>query len=167
MVTTAARARDAAKNPVRVLGAGESQCAYHVSQIPDLTTTPGVASAREAFAMAGITPDDVDVFEPYDNFTSAVVSQLEDVGFCKKGEGGSFVQEGHTEPGGSLPTSTMGGGLSYCHPGALGLLLLIEAVRQVRGEAGERQVPGAKIAVAHGVGGPAFSTSATVVLVHD
>jgi acetyl-CoA acetyltransferase len=167
VVTTAARARDAAKSPVRVLGAGESQCAYHVSQIPDLTTTPGVASAREAFAMAGITPDDVDVFEPYDNFTSAVVSQLEDVGFCKKGEGGSFVQEGHTEPGGSLPTSTMGGGLSYCHPGALGLLLLIEAVRQVRGEAGERQVPGAKIAVAHGVGGPAFSTSATVVLVHD
>ena len=117
--------------------------------------------------MAGIGPKDVDVFEPYDNFTSAVILQFEDVGFCKKGEGGAFVQEGHTEPGGSLPTSTMGGGLSYCHPGALGLLLLVEATRQVRGEAGERQVVDAQIAVAHGVGGPAFSTSATVVLARE
>lgn len=164
VVTTAARARDAAKTPVRVLGLGESHGAYHVAQIPDLTVTPGAAAARQAFAMAGITPSDVDVFEPYDNFTSAVISQLEDCGFCGKGEGGSFVEEGHTEPGGSLPTSTMGGGLSYCHPGALGLLLLVEAVRQLRGEAGDRQVPAAELAVAHGVGGPAFSTCATVVL---
>lgn len=164
VVTTAARARDAAKDPVRVLGLGESHGAYHVAQIPDLTVTPGAASARQAFAMAGITASDVDVFEPYDNFTSAVISQLEDCGFCGKGEGGSFVEEGHTEPGGSLPTSTMGGGLSYCHPGALGLLLLVEAVRQLRGEAGDRQVPAAELAVAHGVGGPAFSSCATVVL---
>lgn len=164
VITTAARARDAKKKSIRVLGLGEAHSAYHVAQIPDLTVTPGATSAPRAFAMAGIRPDDVDVFEPYDNFTSTVIAQLEDCGFCKKGEGGAFVHEGHTEPGGSLPTSTMGGGLSYCHPGALGLLLLIEAVRQLRGEAGARQVPSASVAVAHGIGGPAFSTSATVVL---
>ena len=167
VVTNAARARNAAKKPIRVLGVGESQGAFHVSQARDLTTTPGAVSAREAFAMSGITVRDVDVFEPYDNFTSTVISQLEDVGFCKKGEGGAFVAEGHTEPGGSLPTSTMGGGLSYCHPGALGLLLLVEAVRQLRNEAGARQVPDAEVAVAHGIGGPAFATSATVVLGRD
>lgn len=164
VVTTGSRARDASKKPVRVLGLGESHAEYHVAQIADLTVTPGVESARQAFAMAGISVSDVDVFEPYDNFTSSVISQLEDCGFCGKGEGGHFIQDGHTEPGGSLPTSTMGGGLSYCHPGALGLLLLIEAVYQLRGEAGARQVPGATLAVAHGVGGPAFSTCATVVL---
>jgi len=164
VVTTASRARDASKKPVRILGLGEAHAEYHVAQIADLTVTPGVDSARQAFAMAGVTASDVDLFEPYDNFTSAVISQLEDCGFCSKGEGGSFIQDGHTEPGGSLPTSTMGGGLSYCHPGALGLLLLIEAVCQLRGEAGARQVPGANLAVAHGVGGPAFSTCATVVL---
>ena len=167
VLTTAARARDAAKKAVRVLGTGEALCSYHISQIPDLTSSPGIASARRAFAMAGIGPQDVDVFEPYDNFTSAVITQLEDVGFCAKGEGGAFVAAGHTEPGGSLPTSTMGGGLSYCHPGALGLLLLIEATRQLRGECGARQVADARIAVAHGIGGPAFSTSATVVLASE
>lgn len=164
VITNAERARDAAKKSVRILGAGESHMAWHISQVPDLTTTPGVASARDAFAMAGLTPADVDVFEPYDNFTSSVILQLEDVGFCAKGEGGAFVAEGHTEPGGSLPTSTMGGGLSYCHPGALGLLLLVETVRQLRGESGARQVDNAQVGVAHGVGGLSFSTSSTVVL---
>ncbi|HEX5460407.1 MAG TPA: acetyl-CoA acetyltransferase [Steroidobacteraceae bacterium] len=167
VLTNMSRARNAAKKAIRVIGVGESQCAYHVAQIPDLTTTPGSASARAAFAMSGVTPHDIDVFEPYDNFTSSVISQLEDVGICEKGEGGAFVEEGHTEPGGTLPTSTMGGGLSYCHPGALGLLLLIETVRQLRGEAGDRQVPGAEVGVAHGIGGPAFSTSATVILGRD
>ena len=167
VITSAARAKDAAKKPVKVLGAGDCQMAYHVSQVPDLTQSPGKVSAREAFAMAGIKPGDVDVFEPYDNFTSAVIQELEDVGFCEKGEGGAFVEAGNTEPGGSLPTSTMGGGLSYCHPGALGLLLIVEAVRQLRGEAGERQVADAEIAVAHGIGGASFSTSSTVVLGRD
>jgi len=167
VVTTASRARNAAKRPIKVLGVGEAQCAYHVAQVPDLVVTPGMQSASTAFSMAGVTPRDVDVFEPYDNFTSAVIAQLEDVGFCERGEGGAFVQAGHTLPGGSLPMSTMGGGLSYCHPGALGLLLLVESVRQLRWEAGERQVPDAGIAVAHGIGGPAFSTSATVVLARE
>jgi acetyl-CoA acetyltransferase len=158
------RARDAAKRPVRVLGAGESHVQWHVAQCPDLTITPGVASGRDAFGMAGITAADVDVFEPYDNFTHAVLLYLEDLGFCGKGEAGDFIAGGRLRPGGGLPSMTSGGGLSYCHPGALGILLLIEAVRQVRGEAGARQVPDAKIAVAHGTGGLAFSTASTVVL---
>lgn len=164
IMTRADRARDARARPVRVLGAGESHVQWHVAQCPDLTVTPGVVSGREAFAMAGITPADVDVFEPYDNFTHAVLLYLEDLGFCAKGEAGDFVAAGNLLPGGRLPSMTSGGGLSYCHPGALGILLLIEAVRQLRGEAGARQVPDARIAVAHGTGGLAFSTASTVVL---
>jgi acetyl-CoA acetyltransferase len=116
--------------------------------------------------MAGVEPKDVDVFEPYDAFTITVLLQLEDVGFCRKGEGGEFVENGRLAPGGALPSMTSGGGLSYSHPGALGVLLLVEAVRQLRGDAGERQVPGCKIAVAHGNGG-FLSTAATAVLARE
>ncbi len=161
------RARDAAKRPVRILGAGESHVQWHVAQCPDLTVTPGIVSGREAFGMAGISPGDVDVFEPYDNFTHGVLLYLEDLGFCKKGEAGDFIAGGRLRPGGGLPSMTSGGGLSYCHPGALGILLLVETVRQLRGEAGARQVPDARIAVAHGTGGLAFSTASTVVLARD
>jgi acetyl-CoA acetyltransferase len=167
VVTSKARARDAAKRPIRVLGAGESTQQWHISQMRDLTVTPGVVSSREAFGMAGITAKDVDVFEPYDNFTHSVIHYLEDLGFCGRGEGGAFVEGGRLGPDGDLPSMTMGGGLSYCHPGALGILLLVEAVRQLRGEAAGRQVKDPKIAVAHGIGGLAFSTSATVVLAHE
>jgi acetyl-CoA acetyltransferase len=166
VVTTEARARDAAKPAVRVLGAGESQMAWLTTQMRDLTVTPGLASGRDAFAMAGIRPEDVDVLEPYDSFTITVLLALEDLGFCAKGEGGAFVAGGRLAPGGSLPAMTSGGGLSYNHPGAFGLLLLVEAVRQLRGEAGERQVPDARIAVAHGSGG-LLSTASTVVLARD
>ena len=167
VVTSAARARDARKKAIRVIGAGESQCQWQVAQCPDLTVTPGAISGREAFGMAGIKPADVDVLQPYDNFTHAVILYLEDLGFCKKGEGGPFVAEGHLKPGGKLPSMTSGGGLSYNHPGALGILLLIEAVRQLRGEAGSRQVPDAAIGVAHGTGGLAFSTASTIILARD
>lgn len=166
VVTTAARARDAAKRAIRVLGAGESHTHWHIAQMPDLTVSAGARSARDAFGMAGIVPADVDVLEPYDSFTITVLMALEDLGFCAKGEGGPFVEGGRLGPGGALPAMTSGGGLSYCHPGALGLLLLVEAVRQLRGEAGERQVPDARIAVAHGVGG-FMSTASTVVLGRD
>jgi len=166
VLTTAARARDAAKRAIRVLGAGESHTHWHIAQMPDLTVSAGARSARDAFAMAGIVPADVDVLEPYDSFTITVLMALEDLGFCEKGEGGSFVEGGRLAPGGALPAMTSGGGLSYNHPGALGLLLLVEAVRQLRGEAGERQVPDARIAVAHGVGG-FMSTASTVVLGRD
>ena len=167
VMTRADRARDARVRPVRVIGAGESHVQWHVSQCPDLTVTPGLRSGRDAFAMAGVTPADVDVFQPYDNFTHAVLLYLEDLGFCGKGEAGDFVSDGRLRPGGSLPSMTSGGGLSYCHPGALGILLLIEAVRQLRGEAGARQVADARIAVAHGTGGLAFSTASTVVMARD
>jgi acetyl-CoA acetyltransferase len=166
VVTTAERARDAAKRAVRVLGVGESQTHWSIAQMPDLTVTAGAMSGREAFSMAGITPADVDVLEPYDSFTITVLLALEDLGFCAKGEGGAFVENGRLAPGGALPALTSGGGLSYNHPGAFGLLLLVEAVRQLRGEVGERQVPGAGIAVAHGVGG-LMSTASTVVLGRD
>ena len=134
--------------------------------MPDLTETPGRASGAAAFAMAGIVPGDVDVLEPYDAFTITPILALEDLGFCEKGEGGAFVEEGRLRPGGSLPALTSGGGLSYNHPGAFGLLLLVEAVRQLRGEAGERQVPDARIAVAHGFGG-LLSVASTVVLARE
>jgi acetyl-CoA acetyltransferase len=166
VVTTADRARDAAKQAVRVLGVGESQTHWSIAQMPDLTVTAGAVSGREAFGMAGIKPSDVDVLEPYDSFTVTVLLALEDLGFCAKGEGGAFVEGGRLAPGGALPALTSGGGLSYNHPGAFGLLLLVEAVRQLRGEAGDRQVPGAGIAVAHGVGG-LMSTASTVVLGND
>jgi acetyl-CoA acetyltransferase len=166
VVTTAERARDAAKRAARVLGVGESQTHWSIAQMPDLTVTAGAVSGRDAFGMAGIKPSDVDVLEPYDSFTITVLLALEDLGFCAKGEGGAFVEGGRLAPGGALPALTSGGGLSYNHPGAFGLLLLVEAVRQLRGEAGDRQVPGAGIAVAHGVGG-LMSTASTVVLGND
>jgi acetyl-CoA acetyltransferase len=149
-----------------VIGAGESSTHWNYSQWRDMTVSAGVVSGKEAFSMAGITPADIDVLEPYDSFTITVLLALEDLGFCPKGQGGDFVQDGRLRPGGGLPAMTSGGGLSYCHPGALGLLLLVEAVRQLRSEASARQVPDARIAVAHGVGG-LLSTAATVVLARD
>jgi acetyl-CoA acetyltransferase len=150
-----------------VLGAGESHSHWHISQMPDLTVSPGVVSAREAFGMAGLRPEEMDFVQPYDNFTSAVIMHLEDLGFCAKGEGGPFVERGRLAPGGALPAMTSGGGLSYNHPGMLGLLLLVEAVRQLRGEAGPRQVPDARLGVVHGIGGVSFGAAATVVLGRD
>ena len=164
VVTTRARARDAAKRAIRILGAGESHTHWHIAEMKDLTVSAGTMSGRNAFAMAGIGPDDVDFLQPYDNFTSAVIMHLEDLGFCGRGEGGAFVAGGRLGPGGALPAMTSGGGLSYCHPGMLGLLLIVEAVRQLRGEAGARQVPEARIGVVHGIGGVSFSSAATAVL---
>ncbi|MEV0970993.1 acetyl-CoA acetyltransferase [Microtetraspora glauca] len=166
VVTTPERARDAAKPAVRVLGVGQSHTHWHIDQMPDLTVSAGVKSGEAAFRMAGIVPADVDVLQPYDSFTITVIKALEDLGFCERGEGGPFVENGRLEPGGDLPAMTSGGGLSYNHPGALGVLLLVEAVRQLRGEANDRQVADAEIAVAHGVGG-FLSTSSTVVLGRD
>ena len=166
ILTNQERAADAAKKAIRVLGAGESHTHWHIGQMPDMTETAARMAGREAFEMAGIQPKDIDVFEPYDSFTITVILQLEDLGFCEKGEGGAFVEGGRLGPGGDFPALTSGGGLSYNHPGALGLLLVVEAVRQLRGEAGDRQVPGARLAAANGVGG-LFSTSSTVILANE
>jgi acetyl-CoA acetyltransferase len=167
VVTTRERARDAAKKSVRVLASAERVTAWHISQVPDLTVTPGAVSAKEAFGKAGVTTADVDLVELYDNFTIATIIELEDLGFCNKGEGGAFVSGGRIAPGGALPVQTMGGGLSYNHPGMLGLLLIVEAVRQLRGEAGERQVKDARIGIVHGIGGVCFGSAGTLVLAAD
>jgi acetyl-CoA acetyltransferase len=132
-------------------------------QMPDLTETAAVVSGRDAFEMAGVTPSQIDVCQLYDSFTITVLLALEDLGFCPKGEAGRFVEGGTLAPGGALPTNTSGGGLSYCHPGMLGLLLIVEGVRQLRGESGDRQVPGASLGCVHGVGG-VLSSTATLVL---
>jgi acetyl-CoA acetyltransferase len=166
VLTTRERARDARGTPVRVAGTGESHRQWHLPQLPSLAASPGVASARAALEMAGVTAADIDVFEPYDSSTISVLMALEDVGFCPPGESGAFAQEGNLGVGGTLPSMTSGGGLSYCHPGALGLLLIIEAVNQLRGDANERQVPDARVGLVHGIGG-LFSTAATAVLVRD
>ncbi len=153
VMTSAERARDLRRPPAYVLGA--ATCHDHamvIGQMPDVTTTPGVVSGANAFAMAGVTPADVDVLMGYDSFTITALLHLEDLGFCAKGEGGPFAASGATAPGGTLPMNTNGGGLSYTHPGAYGMFLIVEAVRQVRGDAGERQVDGAEIAIAHGSG---------------
>lgn len=166
VLTSAAAAKSATKPLVRVLGAGESHTHWNITQMPDLTTWASKRSGRDAFGMAGVTPQDIDVFQPYDAFTITPVIALEDLGFCAKGEGGDFVSNGRLAPGGDLPSMTSGGGLSYNHPGALGVLLLIEQARQLRGEAGERQVKGAKVGAVHGIGG-FMSVGATVVLAKE
>jgi acetyl-CoA acetyltransferase len=166
VVVGEARSRDSAKRRVRVLGAGESHVHWMASHMPDPAASPGAASARDAFDRSGIGPDNVDFVQPYDAATITALCALEDLGLCERGEGGALAASGALAPGGSLPAMTSGGGLSYCHPGALGILLIIESVRQLRGEAGDRQVPDAKIGVAHGIGG-LWSAAATVVLAHD
>jgi acetyl-CoA acetyltransferase len=163
VMTSAARARDLARPPVYVLGASTCHDHLMISQMPDLTVTPGARSGAAAFRMAGVKPDDIDVLEAYDSFTITALLHLEDLCFCEKGEGGPFVMDGKLGPGGALPTNTNGGGLSYTHPGMYGMFLIVEAVRQLRGECGDRQVPGAEVAVAHG-SGMVLSCMATLVL---
>jgi acetyl-CoA acetyltransferase len=163
VLTTEDRARNCAKPPVFVLGASHATDHQIISQMPDLTTTAAAVSGPRAMAEAGVTPADVDLLMTYDSFTITALLALEDLGFCPKGEGGRFVEDGHIDPGGSLPMNVDGGGLSSNHPGMRGIFLLIECVRQLRGEGGERQVDGAEIAVAHGVGGW-LSSHGTVVL---
>jgi acetyl-CoA acetyltransferase len=163
VLTSAERARDLARPPVYVLGAASAGFHQMISQMPDLTTTAGSVSGPRAFEMAGVKPGDVDLLMGYDSFTITALLHLEDLGFCPKGEGGAFVEDGKLGPGGALPMNTNGGGLSYTHPGMYGMFLLVEAVRQLRGEAGERQIPDHRVAVAHGSGG-VLSTMGTVVL---
>jgi acetyl-CoA acetyltransferase len=146
-----------------VLGCGQSITHATISFMPDLTVTGAVESGRQAYAMAGMRAKDIDVVELYDAFTLNPILFLEDLGFCAKGEGGPFISGGRIAPGGALPVNTNGGGLSYCHPGMYGLFLLIEAVRQLRGEGGQRQVAGCETAIVHGNGG-VLSAQSTVIL---
>lgn len=163
ILTTEDRARDLRHRPVYVRGAAAGMTHHSIQGMPDLTRTAGAVSGPKAFADAGITPADVDTFQMYDSFTYTVLVCLEDLGFAPKGEGGAFAASGALRLGGALPTNTDGGGLSATHPGMRGLFLLCEAARQLRGDAGDSQVEGAEIAVAHGSGGW-LSTMGTVVL---
>jgi acetyl-CoA acetyltransferase len=163
VITTRERARDLRRPPVSVLGVAETHTHQIISQMPDLTVTGAAHTGPRAFAMAGLTPSDIDVTEIYDSFTITVLLTLEDLGFCKKGEGGAFVSRQRTAPGGEFPLNTQGGGLSYCHPGVFGIFTVIEGVRQLRGECGARQVADARTALCHGTGG-VLSASGTVIL---
>lgn len=164
VMTRAERATDLRRRPVYLLGAGEGHRHEHISQAPSLTTSGAVDSGRAAYAMAGLGPKDVDFAEIYDCFTPVVLVQLEDLGFCAKGEGGAFVAAGHTAPGGSLPVNTHGGLLSHCHSGhPASLFALTEAVTQLRGTAGERQLAKAEVALVHAQGG-ILSSHCTLIL---
>lgn len=157
------RAKHLSKRPVYLLGAGQATDHMTITTMPDLTTTAAVHSGARAFAQAGVKRSDIDVVELYDAFTINTILFLEDLGFCKKGEGAAFVEGGRIAPGGELAVNTNGGGLSCVHPGMYGLFTMVEATQQLMGEAGERQVKDAKLAVAHGNGGE-LSSQATLVL---
>ncbi|MFF5360972.1 acetyl-CoA acetyltransferase [Streptomyces scabiei] len=154
--------------PVWILGTGEYTSHTTMSEWPDFTVSPAAVSGRLAFERAGVRPAEIDFAEIYDAFTYMTLVTLEDLGFCAKGEGGAFVEKGRLTLTGDLPVNTDGGGLSAQHPGMRGLFLLVEAVRQLRGEAGPHQIPTSdgtppRLAVASGTGGW-FCSSGTVVL---
>lgn len=163
IVTSADRARDLAQPAILIAGSACAHSHETVTSMPDMTTTAGAVSGPSAFSRAGMTPRDINVVQTYDSFTITTLLALEDLGFCPKGEGGAFVSGGRIAPGGELAVNTSGGGLSYCHPGMFGIFLVIEATRQLRGQAGQRQVAGAQRAVCHGVGGQ-LSATATAIL---
>jgi acetyl-CoA acetyltransferase len=146
-----------------MLGCASATWHTEIAQLADLTETAASESGARAFAQAGFAPSDINVVNLYDAFTINTILFLEDLGFCPKGEGGRFVSSGAIAPGGSLPVNTNGGGLSFCHPGMYGLFTIVESIRQLRGEAGERQIKGAKLALAHGNGGT-LSSQATCIL---
>ena len=164
ILTSAERAADFPNRPVYLLGFGEGHNHEHISQAQNLTTSGAVESGQRAYAMAGLGPKDINLAQLYDCFTPTVLIELEDLGFCKKGEGGAFVENGAIELGGSLPVNTHGGLLSHCHPGHPGsMFALTEAVIQLRHQAGDRQVTDAEVALVHGQGG-IMSSHTTLIL---
>jgi len=164
ILTSAERAKDFPNHPVYVLGFGEGHSHEHISQARSLTTSSAVESGQRAYQMAGLGPSDIDVAQIYDCFTPVVLIELEDLGFCAKGEGGPFAASGATQPGGSLPMNTNGGLLSHCHPGNPGsMFALTEAVSQLRHTAEQRQVDNAQVALVHGQGG-IMSSHTTLIL---
>jgi acetyl-CoA acetyltransferase len=166
VVTTPERARDLAKKPVWVLGAAEGHDHGLVSQMADMTSTWARYSGPAALKMAGVTHEDIDLAMIYDSFTYTVLVTLESLGFCGPGEAPDFVKGQRTAPGGDFPMNTSGGGLSYTHSGMYGMFLVIEAVRQLRGECGQRQLDDPKLALVNGTGG-SLSSTGTVILAAD
>lgn len=168
IVTSADRAKDLRKPAARMLGYGERIGHAGIGQMPDFTRTTAEDAGRLAFDMAGLKPGDIECAQLYDSFTITVLLALEDLGFCPKGEGGRFVRE-NLRLGGALPINTDGGGLSACHPGMRGMFLMIEALRQIRGEGEPRTIVkpgGVDTCLVHGVGGQ-LSSQATLILGRD
>ncbi len=162
ILVSAERAKDFPQKPVYILGTGESVETPMISQMADFTSSRAFrVSGKKAFEEAGIKHSDVDHLMIYDAFAHLPLYGLEDLGFCRPGEAAAFIGERHTAPGGKLPLNTNGGGLSYMHSGMYGMYALQESVRQLRGTAAA-QVRGAKISIAHGVGGM-FGASGTIV----
>jgi acetyl-CoA acetyltransferase len=161
VVTSAERARDLKQKPVYIMGFGQSHPAWDIAYRRDWTTSGAKESGRAAFEMAGITTEDVNFVELYDCFTIVPIITLEDYGFCAKGEGGAFVEGGRISLEGDLPLNTSGGLLS--ETGMPGMQLIVEAVRQLRGECGPRQVKDPHIGVVSNQGG-IMTTHATLVL---
>jgi acetyl-CoA acetyltransferase len=164
VITSAARARDLRRRPVYCLGFGEGHSHEHISQARDLCTSAARESGAAAYAMAGLGPADMAFAQLYDCFTPTVLVELEDLGFCAKGEAGDYLASEGMGPGSRLPVNTHGGMLSHSHPGNPGAMFgLTEAVRQLRGDCGDRQVPDAAAALVHAQGG-IMSSHATLVL---
>lgn len=163
VVAASHRVRDTASIPAWILGHSETHSHFTISNMPNLTDLAPAREGKRALEMAGIKHEDLDVVQVYDSFTITVLMTLEGLGFCRRGEGGDFVSNQRTAPGGVFPLNTSGGGLSYCHPGMFGIFLLIEAYRQLQGVCDDRQVNDAKLALVHGTGGT-LSSGATVVL---
>lgn len=165
VMTRASHAKNMPVRPVYVRGCGQAATHWTIAAAPDLTRLlPAEIASKRALEAAGIGLDSVDLVQLYDSFTITVLMTLEALGFCQRGEGGEFVRNGRLAPGGAFPINTSGGGLSYCHPGMLGIFLLIEAVRQLRGEVEpERQVQNVSTVLVHGTGGT-LSSGATCIL---
>ncbi len=164
VLTSAERAADMPHDPIYILGAGEGHSHEHISAARSLTTSAALEAGQRAYSMAGYAAADMDFAQLYDCFTPTVLVELEDLGFCEKGEGGAFVDSGALMPGGSLPVNTHGGLLSHSHPGNPGsMFALTESVWQLRHDAGERQVPDASLGLVHAQGGIMSSHTALVL----
>ena len=163
VVTTEERARDLKQKPVFILGAAEGHDHGMISQMPDLTRTWARYTGPTALSQSGLSHNDIDLAMIYDSFTYTVLATLESLGFCGPGEGADFVANQRTAPGGDFALNTSGGGLSYTHSGMYGMFLVLEAVRQLRGECGDRQLENPKTCLINGTGG-ALSSTGTVIL---
>ena len=164
IVTSAEKALDLRQKPVHLLGVGEKHTHEHIMCAPSLTHFGAAESGRMAYQMAGVGPGDIDVAQLYDCFTIVPIIEMEELGFCEPGAGGAFFAQGHARIGGKLPINTHGGMLSHAHAGAAGGLFgIVEAVRQLRGGLGERQVQGAEVALVHNEGGILSSHCTTIL----
>ncbi|EEB80289.1 hypothetical protein GPB2148_3105 [marine gamma proteobacterium HTCC2148] len=164
VLCSAERAAELRDDPVYLLGAGEGHTHEHISAAHSLTTSAAKEAGERAYQMAGLGPKDMSFAQLYDCFTPTVLVELEDLGFCAKGEGGAFVDSGALKPGGSLPVNTHGGLLSHSHPGNPGsMFALTESIWQLRNTAGERQVSNAQHGLVHAQGGIMSSHTALVL----